>query len=136
MAEYVTEQKKVLADFLRSHCDQSFTIEELMSAMREQYASALRIPGTSTVYRLMTRLVDEGSVKRFAKSGSRRFVYQSVTCTDCHSHLHLKCVDCGKLIHLDGQVSHALADTVRQCSDFSVNEEDTILFGRCATCKK
>lgn len=133
MAEYATEQKKMLSDFLKSHAERAFSMEELIEALRDTYGAGA--PGSSTVYRLMTRLVEEGSVKRFVKGHSRCFLYQGVRDEHCRSHLHLKCTECGRLVHLDERVSETLLDTIRSNSDFSVNEEETVLFGACASCR-
>ena len=132
MAEYATEQKKILLDFLRKNAERAFSVDELIIGMKDEYGEG--IPGTSTVYRLMTKLVDEGVVKRFVKGHSRRFVYQIVGDEHCRSHLHLKCIGCGKLLHLDERVSDELLDKIRSNSNFSVNEEETVLFGECASC--
>ena len=132
MAEYATEQKKILSDFLKENAERAFSIDELIEGMRACYGD--RIPGTSTVYRLMTRLVEEGSVKRFVKGHSRQFLYQAVLDEHCRSHLHLKCVGCGKLLHLDERVSHSVLDAIRKSNDFAVNEEETLLFGECSLC--
>ncbi len=132
MAEYTTEQKKMLSDFLKKNAERAFSVDELMEGMRATYGAD--VPGKSTVYRLMTKLVSEGVVKRFVKGHSRRFVYQIVGDEHCRSHLHLKCIGCGKLLHLDEQVSDELLDKIRDNSDFSVNEEETVLFGECAAC--
>ena len=132
MAQYVTEQKKMLSDFLRTNCDTAYTIEDLICEMRRKYGDA--VPGKSTVYRLMTKLVDEGSVKRLVKGHSRRFVYQIVEGEHCHSHLHLKCIACGRLIHLDEGVSKELLSKIMNTNSFCVSEEETVLFGECAAC--
>ncbi|MBE6546131.1 MAG: Fur family transcriptional regulator [Ruminococcaceae bacterium] len=132
MAEYRTEQKTMLSDFLRANREHAYTVDELAEGMRLSYGEAA--PGKSTVYRLMTHLVEEGTVKRFVKGHSRRFVYQIVGGADCHSHLHLKCMECGKLLHLDEEVSERLLRAVRSSNDFSVDEEETVLFGACAVC--
>ena len=134
MAEYVTEQKKILKRILEENADSSYTVEELMEKLRDACGDAA--PGKSTVYRLITHLVDDGMVKKFSKDGSRKWSYQIVMCEHCDCHLHLKCMDCGKLIHLDESVSDELLDKVRTISDFSVNEEATVLFGRCGECNK
>ena len=134
MAEYATEQKKILSDFLKENSDRAFSIEELIEGMRASYGD--HVPGTSTVYRLMNRLVEEGVVKRFVKGHSRRFLYQAVRDEHCRSHLHLKCIGCGKLLHLDERISDTLLDTIRATNDFSVNEEETVLFGECSTCTR
>ena len=134
MAEYLTEQKKTLAAFLARRIDTAYSIEELIEELRLEYGD--RAPGKSTVYRLITKLVDEGSVKRFVKGNSRTFLYQAIDCSGAHAHLHLRCTDCGKLIHLDHSVSDKLVDQVALFSDFSVSEAETVLLGKCKGCKE
>ena len=133
MAEYATEQKKVLLEFLTKNRESAYTVEELSKRLTEFYKS--NAPGKSTVYRLITKLVSEGKVRRFVKGHSRSFVYQIIDGEGCHSHLHMKCTDCGKLLHLDEKLSEELVGKVLSSSSFSVNEGDTVLFGQCASCK-
>ena len=130
MAEYITEQKTLLLEFLRNHGEKSYTIDELMDKMSEERGANL--PGKSTLYRLMSRLCDEGKVKKFVREGSRGFVYQAFFGEHCTTHLHMKCVRCGKLLHLGHEISDELLDKIRSVSDFSVSESDTVLFGNCA----
>ncbi|MBO7311158.1 MAG: transcriptional repressor [Clostridia bacterium] len=134
MAEYITEQKRTLKKILEDNCDRAYTVDELFCKMQALYPS--KAPGKSTVYRLITHLVNEGAVKRFIKDGERKAAYQIVMGEHCDCHLHLKCTDCGKLIHLNDKISDELLSTVQSTSDFSVNEEATVLFGTCGSCKK
>ena len=133
MAEYNTEQKKMLLDFLERHHDSSYTIDEIVDGLKA--AEGGNAPGQSTVYRLMTRLVEEKRVRRFAGEGSRRFLYRIIADDHCRNHLHLKCLGCGKIMHLDRETSDALLKSVKQIKDFSISEEDTLLFGNCAACR-
>ena len=135
MGSYHTEQKKALLDFLTRHCDTPFTIEELVRAMEEELGPEA-VPGKSTVYRLMTRLVDEGTVKRFVKGNSRHFLYQIVAGEHCRHHFHLKCTRCGKLIHMDDKASEKILQEVLLGSDFTVSQEQTTLFGCCKECNR
>ena len=127
MAEYNTEQKKILLDFLSSNSTQAYTIEEITDAIGKGI-------GKSTVYRLMTKLVEEKRVKRQLASGSRKAIYRIVLDEHCHNHLHLQCTECGKVLHLDEKISDELLDTVKKLNAFAISEEDTVLMGRCATC--
>ena len=135
MAQYATEQKKILMDFLRAHREEAFSVEALVEGMRAEQGAG-SIPATSTVYRLITKLVEEGEVRRFVKGHSRQFLYQIVDREHCHSHLHLRCMDCGKLIHLNERVSDELLDTILSSSNFSVNEAETVLMGACSDCSR
>lgn len=129
---YQTEQKKILINFLSAHSGESFTIDEIASKITNEYQSA---PGLSTIYRLMPKLIHEGLVKRFGQDGSRKFLYQIVAGEHCAEHLHMKCTNCGKLLHMNDRVSNALLDEILFESSFSVDREKTVLFGKCNTCK-
>ena len=134
MAEYVTEQKKRLKRLLEENGDKAYTVEELVEKL------ALRgedgVLGKSTVYRLITKMVEDGHVKRFVRGNSRKFAYQIISGEYCDCHLHLKCTDCGKILHLDEGVSDELLYKVENASGFCVSEATTVLFGRCGSCRE
>ena len=132
MNMYNTEQKKILIDFLKKHKDESFTIEEIHKRLR---AFTNNVPGLSTLYRLMPKLAEEGLVKRFSEDGKRRFLYQIVGGKQCSTHLHMKCTECGKLLHMNNSLSEALLEEIQNCSKFSVDRGQTVLFGKCADCQ-
>ena len=90
MAQYQTEQKKMLLAYMKAHSEDAFTIEELCERLKEE-KTFLQAPGKSTIYRLMPKLVEEGLVKRFVKGNSRKFLYQMVCGEHCDRHLHMKC---------------------------------------------
>ena len=107
---YQTEQKKALLAFLRGHQEDAFSIEQLSAAMAAD--PALPPVGKSTLYRLISQLVEEGSVKRFTKGHSRHFLYQLLP--HCGGHLHLRCSRCGKLYHMeDGESAAIIEEIVR-----------------------
>lgn len=126
---YQTAQKAKLAAFFQQHPDKALTVEELSTVLNGELAK-------STLYRLITKLVQDGTVKRFVRGNSRQFVYQAVGCTHAHSHLHMKCTDCGKLYHLEDGASAAILQNILNTSDFAVDEAQTVLFGCCKDCKK
>ena len=130
MAEYRTEQKKILYNFLRENCEKAYSIEEIVEKLSE---SAHALP-KSTVNRLMSRLCDDGKVKRMSRGASRTFVYQIIAGEHCHSHLHLKCISCGRIIHMGENDSHELLSTIKKSNNFSVSETETIILGRCEGC--
>ena len=133
MREYNTEQKKMLTDFLRKNRERSYTIEEIAKELRELYG--VSAPGKSTVYRLIPHLVEEGQVSRLPKGKGRSFVYQCLERDRCHGHLHMRCMSCGRLIHLDDNLSQELLFKVRELCGFSVNEKNSVLLGNCLSCR-
>lgn len=135
MAEYETQQRRVLLNFLKEHPDRGFSIEELYDAL-VSCCPPEQLPGKSTLYRLIPKLVSEGLVKRFAGERGRRFQYQLVVCEECQAHLHLKCTACGSLFHMNHAVSEQIIDEVLEQSAFSLDQKETVLFGTCKNCRK
>lgn len=127
---YHTEQREAVLAFLRSAPDRQFTVEEIVAALAGEHS-----PGKSTVYRLMTRFAEEGTVRRSVLGNSRHFGYQIVP-EHCDSHFHLKCTDCGRLIHLDESISDAVQGEILTRFRFAVDERKTVLLGQCEACVK
>ncbi len=132
MATYNTHQKEMLIEFLKKHPDTPFSVDELSSEMEKLFTAA---PGKSTVYRLIGQLVDKGTVKRFVKGNSRQFLYQIAGGDECHHHLHLKCTECGRLLHMGHELSEKLLSNILGENDFTVEVDSTTLFGCCKDCR-
>ncbi len=134
MAEYKTHQREAVMNFLSEHGDVQYSIDELAQALAEEYGEDA--PGKSTVYRLINRLFEDGTVRRFEKNNSRQFVYQIAGGEECHHHLHMKCLSCGRLLHMEHELSEELIELIYGDSDFAVDQEQTTLFGCCKECKR
>ena len=83
MKKYATDQREILLSFLREHPDQQFSIEEIS----EQLCIG-NVISLSTIYRNINKLVEEEAVRRFAKEGSRKFLYQFIGDGTCSEQLH------------------------------------------------
>lgn len=125
MASYQTRPRTQLISFLKENPEKGYTAEELTQELSLRYGEDA--PGKSTVYRLVNKLVQEQEIKRF-EEGYR------LTGATCHNHLHLKCMDCGKLIHMKEQDSAPLLAGVLKRNGFSVDEYQTVLLGHCNQC--
>ncbi len=123
---YNTEKKAQILALLRENCGKAMTVEEIA-------ASLYKDGGKSTVYRIISRMVADGSVRKITDPKTRHTTYQYIGGEECHEHLHLKCAECGRLIHLDGETSHLLRDKLMSASHFTL-DESTLLFGRCEGC--
>ena len=133
MAHYQTAQKKKLIEFLTSNREKAFSVEELDLQLKST-AEGEAAPGKSTLYRLIRSLVDEGLVKRLVKGNSRQFIYQ-IAGEECAYHLHMKCVECGRLIHMEHGESLKLLEEIFHKNHFKVDERQTVLMGKCDGCR-
>lgn len=126
---YRTEQKELLQAYLRLHPDRQFTVRELLAALSEEGAI-----GTSTVYRLMNQLSEEGLVRRFMVG--KTVYYQANKGGACRQHLHLKCTECGGTLHLSPTVSDFLLCQIEASNRFRLDAAQTLLFGVCEGCRQ
>ena len=124
---YNTEKRSEITALMSRNPDRVFTIEEISLSVAPDGR------GKSTVYRIISKMVNEGLVRRISDGKTRRVTYQYLGCAHCSEHLHLKCTSCGRLIHLDEQTSHILEMRIRTSRRFEIDNGAT-LFGRCEAC--
>lgn len=123
---YNTKQRSAVLGFFEEHAQEQFTIDELISGLDSS------APGKSTVYRLVGKLEEEGALRRFSREGTSKAVYQLAGANCCSEHLHIKCVDCGLLIHLD----HDAQDELTKSTGFVIDDSLSMLYGVCADCAR
>ena len=133
MSSYHTEQKKLLLEYLSAHKDNSLTIDEISEGIAAS-AEETSAPGKSTVYRLINKLLEDGKVKKFSRTGTRQAAYQLVEGRHCSAHLHLKCTECGRLFHMKDQLSDELIKKISADQSFAVSQAETVLYGKCRFC--
>ena len=125
-ATYQTQQRMTLLDFFESGVGREFTIEEIIDGLGDN------APGKSTVYRLVKKLEEEGTLRRITREGTSKSVYQLAGSECCAEHLHIKCVDCGLLVHLD----HEAQDELTRTTGFVIDDSRSMLYGKCARCAR
>ena len=124
---YNTEKRTEILDFLSQNNGQAFSAEDICSAILKDGK------GKSTVYRLISKLVEEGLLKRITDEKTRHVTYGYFRNSACSEHLHLKCKGCGKLIHLDEETTHSLGIKISNSLGFTI-DEGALLYGRCELC--
>lgn len=123
MTSYNTKQRSAVLGFFEEHSGQQYTIDELVSALGVS---------KSTAYRLVGKLEEEGLLRRFTREGTTKAVYQLAGAHCCSEHLHIKCLDCGLLIHLD----HDTQDELTKSTGFMIDDGLSMLYGVCADCAR
>ena len=124
---YNTEKRSELIAFFENGSGQAYTIDEICRSILPDGQ------GKSTVYRLISRLVDEGKVRKISDAKTRHVTYQYLYTGRCAEHLHLKCKECGRLIHLDDVTSHILEKRIFKSEGFTL-DVGALLYGVCDGC--
>ena len=125
---YNTEKKILLLNFFKSNKESSYTVDEILAHISPSGSAK------STVYRLVSRLCAEGTLRKVFDEASGRVGYQYMDSNHCREHLHLKCKGCGRLIHLDDALSHTLENELLESRGFAV-DSGAILLGKCEDCR-
>lgn len=123
---YKTKQRELIAGFFRKNTDRQFSINDIS----DKFYSII---GKSTVYREVSRLADDGFIRKYPDSEGG-FFYQYAG-EHCHEHFHLRCISCGKIVHLDCHMMNGVCEHISDEHDFEIDMSRTVLYGLCGDCK-
>lgn len=128
MQAYKTQTRKLLIDYLQSHADETLTAGRIVKDLPEISVSA--------IYRNLSALEQDGTVRRVAKAGSREVSFQYRQAEACRDHLHLSCRKCGKTFHMDEAETETVLDSIARLDGFAVDRSETVLYGTCEDCQR
>ena len=126
---YDTKREQALLSLLRAGGEKGLTLKQIADALTPDGK------GKSTVFRLLSRLTEQGTVRKLPSAEGRHFIYQYTEPGHCTTHLHLKCVACGRYIHLTEAVSTLLRDALARVEHCTLDGQRSLLYGRCEACK-
>ena len=128
---YNTRQKEKLMDFLLTNKDKHTSVQEISA-----YLAAEGTPvGTATIYRQLDKLVESGIVRKFVIDGKTGACYQYIeNKKECREHFHLKCLCCGKLIHLNCDHLMGINEHIAEHHGFIIDPSQTVFYGKCSDC--
>jgi len=89
----------------------------------------------TTIYRYLDQLIAENKVQKYSNENGRGSTYILMkSVEDCNTHLHMKCLKCNKIIHLDCNYNQELLDHLKNSNGFEVDCSQTIIYGLCENC--
>ena len=93
---------------------------------------------TATIYRQLDRLVEEGAAIRLTPEGERSACYELLDKAHCRKGRchHLKCEECGALIHLSCNEVESLEKHLLDSHGFAINAGRTVFYGVCCACRE
>ncbi|MBS4900150.1 MAG: transcriptional repressor [Clostridiales bacterium] len=131
---YSTRQKDVLLRYLKEFPGKHFTVQDIFDHFKAENVSV----GTTTLYRHLNRMVDEGIVNKYITDnvGSACFEYigDREACEE-NSCFHFKCEKCNKLIHVHCDELGDIGNHLIQEHGFKLNPLRTVFYGICEDCQ-
>lgn len=131
--EYTTKVKTWLMGYFDCHMEERNSAKELYAKMRDDGLPA----NLSTIYRNLEKLVEERVLAYEEIPGveERRYVYHKPEMA-CDHHLHLYCVRCGSVFHLNCGFMDEIQNHLNEEHGFLLNCEKSVLMGICKDCRK
>lgn len=127
--KYNTTQKTTILELFKKNPDKQYTADEVFDIVGANGC------GKSTVYRLLADMCSNGDLRKYVREGSTKSVYQLFG-KQCSKHIHLRCVKCGTVIHLDNVASNDIQQKIFENSKFIINESIAIIPGECIECNR
>lgn len=125
--QYSTQSKKKVQELFASNSSSSFTLREIMERVPD-------IP-KSSLYRIVDTLESDGFVRKVAVTGHREAAYQLYDSLSCPYHMHIRCTECGKTMHIDRETSSEIESIIHSRLGFS-DCLSTVFRGICPECMK
>ncbi len=128
---YNTHTRQLILDYLISNRQHAVSASNILDHLEQQGAN----PNPTTVYRYLDKLSGEQRVMKYVADKGERAVFQYVDeQRHCHEHLHLKCVDCGRIFHLECDFMDEVKKHLACEHGFTLQCEGSILYGICSEC--
>lgn len=132
MKGYATASRRKILDYLKSNSDRTTTVMDIDRYLKEHDSEV----NVTTIYRYLDKLAKEGMVMKYVAEKGGQTTYQYVEPEHhCEEHLHLKCVCCGSIIHLECDFMDEISKHVLEDHGFELQCKNSILYGTCQTCR-
>ena len=127
--EYSTKQRELILKFL-SESSTHLTATDIARGLRAQGEHI----GNATIYRTLEKFVGDGIVRKMIIDERSGACYQYISEHACSNHFHLKCIKCGRLIHLSCEFLSQLENHIFEHHQFVVSSGKTVIYGLCSSC--
>ena len=127
--EYSTKQREAILSYLKEN-NAHVTASDILLHLREQGYGV----SSATVYRTLEKFEKEGIIKKMIIGDGVGACYQFADSDRCSEHFHLKCIKCGRLIHLSCEFLHSMEQHIFQDHGFTVSSGRTVIYGTCNEC--
>lgn len=129
--KYNTKQRSIILDLLISNSEKHLTADEMLELLKANNTPV----GKATLYRYLDMLVSVGDVRKYLLEERSSACFQYIDNEHkCQEHYHLKCLDCGKLIHFECEPLDKAAAEIDQKYHFVIDISKVIFYGQCMEC--
>lgn len=130
---YQTRQKQEICACLQQNQGSHMTVEMIADQLRK---NGIQV-GQTTIYRNLSKLIQDGQIIKYADTKGMRASFQYVGNPQEHaSHYHLVCLHCGHMVHLQCGIVDAFSSHIETEHDFLLDCMKTVFYGYCTVCRQ
>lgn len=130
--EYKTKISQAIEAFAAERQDRGFCAADVSAYFDEKGINA----NTTTVYRNLDRMVTQDKLIKYQSTdGSSSLYRRGKTDHSCHEHLHMQCVRCGRVIHIDRDTMNHITKEVQERYGFMIDCDRSSICGICKDCQ-
>lgn len=130
--EYNTKARNFILNFLENNAQKTVSVSEVMDFLHSKDISV----NTTTVYRFLNKLNSQKKVIKVTDKKGKRATYQLIgQKKSCNEHIHIQCVSCGKLEHIECEFMKQIREHILEEHGFQIKCEGSVLYGICSDCK-
>ena len=129
---YNTAARSRILGFLKENKDRTVNANDILNCLNNQGNDV----NITTIYRYLDKLTESGEVMKYIAENGTRAVFQYVgERQHCEEHLHLQCVRCGAILHLDCDFMEEISEHVLKDHGFQIQCKNSIIYGICSDCQ-
>ncbi len=130
--QYRTKSRNEILSYIESHKEKRFSASDIYEYILAKGGQV----NLATIYRNLDKLTSSGMLIKLKNATEDYAVYQYLDNEgDCKHHLHIQCVDCGNMLHIDGDAMTRIDNYLRDECGYSLNCKDSMLIGHCERCR-
>lgn len=130
---YNTKNRSMILEFLKANQEIMVSAKDILHYLQSNGVEVNR----STVYRYLNQLCSDKLAMKYVDNDEGKTVYQYVQENhDCDGHIHLKCVVCNQIQHLDCHFMDEIRTHLKVDHKFNLICDGSVMYGICDNCKK
>jgi len=127
---YSTKARHEIMTFLKRNWSSTVSASDVLRFLTENGTPV----NSTTVYRYLDKLCSDRIIIKYVANKGEKAVYQLSEDQHCADHLHLTCVKCGRIIHLDCGFMDEFKDHLQGHHNFQLQCKGSMLYGVCNSC--
>lgn len=130
---YTTSNRTKILRYLQDNNNKTVTVGDIDNYLKQNSSEV----NVTTIYRYLDKLVKDGKlIKYVAEKGSMANFQYVENSHKCDEHLHLKCSECGAVIHLECSFMDDIANHISNHHGFNLQCKNSVIYGQCKVCQE